>query len=245
MMRYCGALTLLLTLSFAFSSQGFRLRRMGGHSVALDSYQENEEASWVQDTHRFTSSEKDNTGGEKQDVEVVDGFISSMDEDEATRGQLDERDAEEYFPEEFEDVDDEEPEKQDAEESSFIGDAVDNVADIDDEEHNEQDSEEAYMISSSMLEAVRRRRSSGGGVRRRRSSGGASGGGGVTGGLPRTIPGGNSPDLGGGRGCCKQGNSCMDCGAGGFGICHGSAAQCGGPICGGRYDASAQAPRCR
>jgi hypothetical protein len=103
-----------------------------------------------------------------------------------------------------------------------------------DEDNENEDS----LISPSMLEVQGTRR------RRSNSKSGGSSRGGLTGGLPDTLPGGRqkTPRT---PGCCKHAGSCMGCGAGGLGICHKNAAQCGSPICGGRFDARAVAPQCR
>jgi hypothetical protein len=104
--------------------------------------------------------------------------------------------------------------------------------------------------SSSSSSSRRRRTSSSSSSRRRRTSSSStsctdSTRGGTTGNLPGTLPIGkiSMPRT---PGCCKIGNCCMGCGAGGLGVCHKNAATCGNPkICGGRFDASAVAPQCR
>merc|ERR1712232_532313 len=110
-------------------------------------------------------------------------------------------------------------------------------------EDNEPDDTGDSLISPSLLEGQKTRRRRSQKTRRRRSCIAPSRGG-MTGSLPGTLPIGNKP-MPRTPGCCKIGRCCMDCGAGGLGICHMNAAKCGSPVCGGRFDASAVAPKCR
>jgi len=58
------------------------------------------------------------------------------------------------------------------------------------------------------------------------------------------IRGGSVPTpSGGGRGCCRFGADCGDCGEDGTGWCHESASNCA--VCTGVFDSSAPAPGCR
>jgi hypothetical protein len=131
MMRYSHTFVLLLTLSFAFSSEGIRLRRTGGPDVASDTNPDVGEPSRVQeetleqdeqdlqDTDRFiSSSEEDNAGAEEQEDQDADGSVSSVEQEEEEVWQEEsyELDAEESSSENSERAEEAE---QDVWESSF------------------------------------------------------------------------------------------------------------------------------
>lgn len=77
MMRCSCALALLFALNFASSSEGFRLRRMGGHNVGEDSHQDIQTSSEIEGTDGLFSSAfssddvdvEDNVSDEKHNAE--------------------------------------------------------------------------------------------------------------------------------------------------------------------------------
>lgn len=145
-MRYSCALALLLTISFALSGEGYRLRRTGEHDAAAKSPSDSEEPSRLQDDplekdeHEprdngavVSSLGKDEAWEEEQEVQGADAFISSAQEDDM-QGEPDEPVAEESFSEDDEE-EEEEPQDQDTEESPFTDeDANAEEEGIDDEE---------------------------------------------------------------------------------------------------------------
>jgi len=86
MMRCSHALALLLAFSFAFSTEGFRLRHTGGHGAA-DPHPDTEEPSWAQEESVKHDDQElqgiiyvsgDDTAAEtKQEEQDADGSVSS------------------------------------------------------------------------------------------------------------------------------------------------------------------------
>lgn len=147
MMRHSRTLALFLALSFAFSGEGFRLRRAVEQDVSA-------EPSWAEEDGDFSSvEEEEETDAEDEDAndeaddaddeetdkhsfvqedqneeddeDVDDDEMEDMDEQEDT---TDKQDTEEFFSEDSEEVEGEEMEEQDAVESSFLDGKLDDVA---------------------------------------------------------------------------------------------------------------------
>lgn len=116
-MRYSRALVSCLALSFAFSGEGFRLRRAGEQDVAAGSQPDIQEPSLAHEDTDISSVE--------DEEEVDDEEMEDMDEQEDT---VDEEDAKESFSDDGEEVEEEVLEEQDAGESSFIDGKLDGVA---------------------------------------------------------------------------------------------------------------------
>lgn len=131
MMRHSRTLALFLALSFAFSGEGFRLRRAVEQDVSA-------EPSWAEEDGDFSSVEEEeeanaeeedaNDEADDADDEETDKHSFVQEDQNEEEDTTDKQDTEEFFSEDSGEVEGEEMEEQDAVESSFLDGKLDDVA---------------------------------------------------------------------------------------------------------------------